>query len=575
MTILATYTRTWVPLFTQHAIDSILQGLDSQLPQFFVDFINLGGSGIGRQLLFTGIALVALMVVRGFMMFLRQQQTVVFSEKISNDMRDKLFTHIQDLSFSYHSNAETGDLIQRATSDIDTVRRFISSQFMELTRGIFLFIFILIKMLELNVMLTLISLVILPITFGFAMFFFKKVQVIFKETDESEGRMSNVVQENLTGIQVVKAFGNESYEVEKFEKVSKEFADNVDKIIRWMAYYWSISDWLSFTQIIITILVGTYLSISGTITTGILIVFVSYIQIIVWPIRQMGRIIVDLSKSGVALRRIEEVLSEKDEYVADGKLEPVIEGQIEFKDVSFQFEDSTYPTLKNIDLKINHGETLAIVGTTGSGKTTLMNLLIRLLDHTSGEILIDGTPIQDIRKHHLRENVGIILQEPFLFSKTIKENIGITTDDSSDDPIFEAAKIASIHDDIQAFEKGYETIVGERGVTLSGGQKQRVAIARMLVKEKPIVVFDDSLSAVDTETDLQIRNALKARDKKNTNIIITHRITTAMEADRIIVIDDGSIKEAGTHEQLIDLNGLYKNMWDIQIELKSHFIDMA
>ena len=284
--------------------------------------------------------------------------------------------------------------------------------------------------------------------------------------------------------------------------------------------------------------------------------------------RQLGRLVGDFSKTIVSVSRLDHIISNPGEYVGEeDKLKPEILGDIEFKNVSFKFVDSNEDQITNISFKVNRGETIAIIGKTGSGKSTLMNLLIRLLDYQKGQILIDGVEIKDIEKHHLRKNVGVILQEPFLFSKSVEDNIKISDISSDINKVSNVAKIAQVHNDIVNFEKGYDTLVGERGVTLSGGQKQRVAIARMLLKPKPILVFDDSLSAVDTETDIQIRKALNQEWKDSTVFIITHRITTASEADKIIVIADGTIKESGKHEELIKKDGLYKNIWEIQSQI--------
>ncbi len=303
----------------------------------------------------------------------------------------------------------------------------------------------------------------------------------------------------------------------------------------------------------------------GDITLGEYSAFLLYSGNIIWPMRQLGRLVGDFSKATVSVTRLNEILSTKDEYVQNTiQTTPEISGEVVFNHVSFQFDDSNEHQLKDISFQAKKGETIALIGKTGSGKSTLMNLMVRLLEHQSGQILIDGNDILQIEKHHLRNHVGIILQEPFLFSRSVMDNIKIANQQESFSRVQEVAKIAKIHQDISNFEKGYETLVGERGVTLSGGQKQRVAIARMLLKPKPILIFDDSLSAVDTETDLQIRNALKKEWKESTVFIITHRITTAQEADRIFVLDGGKIVEQGNHQELVAQKGLYHAIWEIQ-----------
>jgi ATP-binding cassette subfamily B protein len=335
-----------------------------------------------------------------------------------------------------------------------------------------------------------------------------------------------------------------------------------------MSFFWSSTDFLSFIQFFIIAIIGIIYASKGIISLGIYTAFLAYAGNIIWPMRQLGRLVGDFSKTVVSVSRLDHIMSNPGEYVDEtNKMTPEIKGDVEFKNVSFKFADSKEDQIIDVSFKAKQGETIAIIGKTGSGKSTLMNLLIRLLDYQKGQILVDGIEIKDIEKHHLRRNVGVILQEPFLFSKSVEENIKISDMAVDNNKVSSVAKIAQVHNDIMNFEKGYQTLVGERGVTLSGGQKQRVAIARMLLKPKPILVFDDSLSAVDTETDVQIRKALQKEWKSSTVFIITHRITTAAEADRILVIADGQIKESGKHDELINREGLYKNIWKIQSQI--------
>ena len=387
--------------------------------------------------------------------------------------------------------------------------------------------------------------------------------------------MTSVLEESVNGVRVVKAFAREDYEINRFNEKSETLSTENKKLSRIMGLYWGFSDGLVMLQYAATLGFCIYLAKSQSIGASDLITCISYISMLVYPIRNLGRIISDFGKASVASRRIDEILVLDDEYAINGTLKPEITGNIEFKNVKFKFDDTDKFLFDDITFSIKAGETIAFVGKTGSGKSTIASLLVRMNEYTEGSIKIDGTELKDIDKKWIRENIGIILQEPFLYQKTIYENIAIATKNVSKDKIYEAAKTAAIHSDILTFDKGYNTLVGEKGVTLSGGQKQRLSISRMLVLNKPIMIFDDSLSAVDTKTDLQIRNALKQKDDQLTSIIITHRITTAKEADKIIVIEDGKVTNIGTHEELAKVPGLYKDLWDIQGALESEFVNLV
>jgi len=387
--------------------------------------------------------------------------------------------------------------------------------------------------------------------------------------------MTTVLQENVNGVRVVKAFARERYEIDKFNQKNAVYRDETQKLNNAMAFYWGTSDFLTMMQYAVTIGVCVYLAKNSLVSTGDIIACMMYIGMLVYPIRGLGRIIGDFGKSTVAAKRIDEILAEPSEYTNDGKLEPVMNGNIKFTNVSFKFSDTDKHLLNNVNFEIKAGETVAIIGKTGSGKSTIANILVRMLDYDQGQITINGVELKDIKKHWVRKNIGIILQDPFLYAKTVLENIKIGDRHLDNDKVFQAAKTAAIDKDIQNFVSGYDTLVGEKGVTLSGGQKQRISIARMLILNKSVLVFDDSLSAVDTKTDLMIRNALKEKDKDLTSIIITHRITTAKEADKIIVLENGVVSEIGTHKELAAKEGLYKRLWDIQGALESEFLDIV
>ena len=520
-----------------------------------------------RNLWIMGLMMLLLSVVGGTFQFLRGRWMAEASESIAKNMRDRLYRHLQTLPFDYHVKAETGDLIQRCTSDVETIRRVLSSQVIEMFRAVLMIGVALVVMLRMNVKMTLMSMVLIPFLFAFAFLYFKWVVKFFRIADEAEGKMSAVLQENLTGVRVVRAFGREKYEVEKYEKVNDDMFHKWRRVNDLLAVYWSGSDLLSMTQTGITLLFGVLLAARGELLVGEMTVFVSYISMLLWPIRQLGRILSDMGKSMVAFDRIDEILTQKSEEDAPDAVDAPIDRDIEFRPVGFEYEAKN-PVLKDVDFTVKAGQTVAILGATGSGKSTLMLLLQRLYDVKRGDILIGGVSVSKIRKKHLRSRIGLVLQEPFLYSRTVRDNVRIVRPDAPDEDVFEVTRTASAHEFIESFERGYDTPVGERGVTLSGGQKQRVAIARTLLKDNDILIFDDSLSAVDTETDAAIRLALKEKRKGLTTFIISHRLTTLAEADFIVVLEDGKVAQRGTHEELIRQPGLYQRIYQIQSALE-------
>ena len=559
------YTRSLTPKFLGHIMNMFEDG-EALLPQYILNLVR--GTSLQEQLASIALIYVIFMFIRVVVMFLRRMVNATFTERVAYNMRNTLYQKLQNLSFTYHSHAETGDLIQRCTTDVETYRAFVGEQLIEIFRLIFLIGFAIYQMLLMNVTMTLYAVMVTPIIFIITFFYFKYVKQIFKKVEEAEARMTTTLQESVSGIRVVKAFANEKYEIEKFEKHSEDYMKEDYKLLSLMAYFWGGTDFIIFIQYAVTMSIGLVMTVNGTISVGDFTAYLLYIGMIVWPLRQLGRIIGDFGKTTVALDRLDEIVLKDSEHLNDSVDTPDIFGDVEFRNVGFQFDDDNKPLLKNISFKVKKGESIAIVGKTGSGKSTLINLMVRLLDINSGSILFDGVDIKDINKKHLRKNVGIIMQEPFLYSRTVYDNIGIMDKNAPEDKVYKAASIAALHEDIVNFEGGYKTIVGERGVTLSGGQKQRVAIARMLLDSKPVLIFDDSLSAVDTETDIQIRKALNDYWQDTTVFLITHRITTAQSADKIIVLDKGNISEMGTHEELVKSGGIYSELWEIQTNVE-------
>ena len=566
---LATLFSFFSPLVIRLTIDSIIGGREINAPGIVLRMIETvgGTSMLAKNLWICGLLLILISALNGIFTFLKGKWTAVASETTARNIRNNLYDHLQHVHYDYHVKAETGDVLQRCTSDVDTIRAFLAVQFVEIGRALFMLTLALTIMLSLDVRMTLISMIVVPFIFTFAIVFFMRVKKAFKASDEAEGRLSNVLQENLVGVRVVRAFARQDYETDKFDEKNADFRDLTYDLLKLLAGYWSSSDLLCMLQIGAVITFGSYWASIGRISLGTLIVFITYESMLLWPVRQMGRILTDLGKSLVSLKRIEEILEHPVEEPAEDEMKPIIKGEIEFKNVTFGYDEAK-PILNNVSFKVKAGQTVAILGPTGSGKTSLVHLLPRLYDFQKGSITIDGIDIRKIEKKWLRKNIGIVLQEPFLYSKTIIENIGLAKENVIDEEVYHAAETASVHGVIQEFEKGYETMVGERGVTLSGGQKQRVAIARTLILNSPVLIFDDSLSAVDTETDTAIRKALSQRDKSATTFIISHRITTLSEADFIVVLDEGQVAQIGTHQELISKPGLYNRIWSIQNALE-------
>lgn len=554
------------PLLFSFMIDNVINLLpiDNPVLKGFSDL--LGGVETIRNNLWIGaLMVIGVNVLIGLFFYLRGRLNASLAESISKNIKDSLYEHLSYLPYAYHVKSQSGDLIQRCTSDVDQIRRVFASQIAELVYAVTMTFVALFVLFSINSSLALIATISMPIIFIFAFVFFIKMQHAFLASDEAEGAMSNVIQENLAATRVVKAFNREYYETEVFDKKNREFYDKTIRMNNLLGLYWGVSDFICLMQILIVILVGIQYANNGQITVGNFFVFISYEGMILWPIRQVGRILSDIGKVSVSLGRLLEVLNEPAEDVESG-LKPEIKGNIEFKDVHFHYEDEE-DVLKGLTLNIKAGQTVAIIGPTGSGKSTIVHLLCRLYDYQSGEILLDGIPLRQIAKHHVRANVGIVLQEPFLYSKSIYENIATVKPEATMEEVQQAAQIAHIDHVIKDFDLGYRTLVGEKGVTLSGGQKQRVAIARTVINNAPILIFDDSLSAVDTETDAAIRQALKQRSREVTTIIITQRVSASEHADVIFIIDQGRVVQSGSHQELLAQDGLYRRIYDIQSQM--------
>ncbi len=576
-TMLAIVFNYLMPQIIRVIVDAISGTEELRLPKIILDYINQNG---GRDLVRNNLPVFAAMalllaILSGVFTYLYRYCMAKASEGTIRKLRNHLFDHIQKLPYSWHVKNQTGDIIQRCTSDVETIKNFLSIQFIEMVRTVFLVVFSLTLMFMMNVKLSLIALAFIPVVVAYSGIFFKKIADRFKYADEAEGALSAMVQENFTGVRVVRAFGRQAYEIDNFDKKNDYFANYWIKLGLLLSKYWGIGDLVSGLQVMLIIVLGSIEAANGVITLGEFLVFVFYNSMLVWPVRQFGRILSEMSKTSVSLSRIKEIVAEEEEKDCPDSIEPEMNKDIQFKNVTFDYEGQK-PVLKDISFNIKAGTTFGVLGGTGSGKSTIMYLLDRLYDlpEGKGSIEIGGVDIRKIKLKHLRSNIGFVLQEPFLFSKTIQENIDAFEGTNNIEQIRHFAEVAAVDDAIMSFSKGYETIVGERGVTLSGGQKQRVAIARMLMQRSPIMIFDDSLSAVDSETDAKIRGALKENTAKSTVILVSHRITTLMNADVIMVLDDGQISEMGTHSELLqNENGIYRKIYDIQSSLETELMD--
>ena len=556
-----------VPRVISYTVDTLITGKESDLPAFIVDAIeSIGGPAYIREHLYLiAVFLMVIGALSALCNYLYRYYNNKGAETLVETMRNEIFAHIARLPFSWHTKNQTGDIIQRCTSDVDAVKNFVSGQLTEVFRVVLMVAFSLYFMFTINVKLALIAIILIPINIAYSAYGHKRMGKIFEEADVEEGKLSAVVQENLTGVRVVRAFGRELFEKERFEKQNHDYWKMWIRLDWVLAWFWSIGTLLLNLQTMIVVVLGAVYAVRGEMLAGEYIAFFSYNIMLTWPIRLLGRLISGLSRSEIATDRIRYIMNSAPEKDEGKKQKPEMTGDIVFNNVSFAYDESK-EIVKDVSFRIKGGTTVGILGGTGSGKSTLMHLLNRLyeLPKENGSITISGVDIKDIEVGYLRENVGMVLQEPYLFSRTLAENIALGGTNAEIEDIKEAAGTASLLETIENFKEGFETTVGERGVTLSGGQKQRTAIARMLIGKSPIMVFDDSLSAVDAETDAKIRKGLMEKGKNSTVIIISHRITTLMAADNILVLDKGRLVESGTHDELIKNTGIYRKIYDIQ-----------
>jgi ATP-binding cassette, subfamily B, bacterial len=567
--VIATLLNFIIPLIGSATIDLVL-GANPGPPASLVVAVLGGAARVNDNLWLPGLAMVALTVVSGLATYLKSRGAAAAAEGIARRLREQLHDHLQHLPVRYHDRADSGDLIQRCTSDVETLRLALSSQVVDISNALLLIIVALPLMLWLDVRMTAVSVALLLPLILFGYLYFKRVGSVFRTVDEAEGKVTTVIQENLNGLRVVRAFARQTHEIEKFAGPNAEYRDCGLRLVRLMAWYWGLSDLVALSQNGLSLLAGIWWIRDGSLSVGTLFAFLMFLNLLLWPVRMMGRILTDLGKTQVAVSRIAEILDEAVETDPPHAQPPAhpVAGRLELRCVSFAHQAGV-PALADVSFAVEPGQTLAILGPSGAGKSTLMSLLLRLYDGYSGQILVDGHELQAMPRAWARACFSPVLQEPFLYSKTIHDNIALAaTRSASGGPPIEhlmhAAAEAHIHQTIESFPAGYQTPLGERGVTLSGGQRQRIALARAFLRDAPILLLDDALSAVDAETEERILDVLRTRHRRKTTLVIAHRLSTLAHADLIIVLEQGRITQRGTHHALMNEDGLYRRLWSMQ-----------
>lgn len=542
--------QVYIPILLKDSIDSLKNNITAD------------------KILEYSILIIGVALIGGVFRFLIRTTIIVVSRRIEYDLRSDFWSHIQTLPTRFFQNTSTGNLMAHATNDISAVRMYIGPAVMYSVDTVSKFIIVIVIMLSLNPELTIYTLIPLPLLSFFVYNLSKKIHLKFTKIQEKFSEITTKAQESFSGIRVIKSYVREESEIKHFTKLSDEYLKrNMDKV-KIQALFMPLLFLITGISVIVVIWVGGSMVINGNLTIGEMIAFIAYLSLLIWPVIAFGWVINIIQQAAASMKRLLKIFSEVDEVKDSSETEiekNKIDGDIEFKDVSFRYQPDSVDILKNISFKIRRGETTAIVGHTGSGKTSIINLIPRLYDVTKGELLIDGIDVKKISKKILRKNIGLVSQETFLFSDSLANNIGYGVGEGNDRIISNVSEISQLHKDIDSFNDGYDTVLGERGITLSGGQKQRASLARALAINPKILILDDSFSAVDTNTEEEILKNLKDFMKDRTSIIISHRISTVKNADMILVLENGRIIERGTHNELVELGGSYSELHNKQL----------
>ncbi len=554
-----------IPQIIRVSVDSLIGDAPVKVAAARPIVAALGGvERLRRDLWIPAVMMAGFGLLSAMMRYCVNLYSSKAGETLVKTSRDLLYHHIQHLPWKWHMENPTGDIIQRCTSDVERIKTFFEEQFVPVFRMLAMIVFALVCMALMNWKLALVPAIMFPIIIVYSLLFHNSIRERFTACDESEGVLSTIAQENLTGVRVVRAFGREEYERERFEKQNEDYTSLWVRLCRTLSDFWAVGDATACIQTMLVVVLGSLLCVRGEMTEGEFVSFAIYNTMSISPVRRLGRVISEMSKMGVSVSRISEVLDAPCEQDKPDAEPAPMDGDITFDHVTFRYETGP-DVLSDVSFTIPAGTSFGVLGGTGSGKSSLILMLCRLYAPSEGRVTVGGQDIADMPAAWVRDHIGVVLQEPFLFSRTIEENIGICGADH--ETVRKAAQTACIADDIEQFAAGYQTMVGERGVTLSGGQKQRVAIARMLTKRTPVMIFDDSLSAVDTQTDEKIRAALDRDLAGATSIIISHRITTLMDCDNILVLEHGKVLQLGTPQALLQQDGLFRQIYDMQMSI--------